>query len=336
MSERVHLDPGTGYAIQQGSLSPNPYRGTAPEPRSAANAGVTVQTGSGSYEVDVNGLPGSYASAPPNGGSLTQAPPVSYAPIGDPNLQVSQPPAQPDVAQENAELKAQNAELRAAIGKQNRATELSMAEMNLRLNALAAGREMASPAILPPLPLGINAGDPVPWQDFIGVMSQFTTRVHADATAQAIRSTWDVTQAEEMAVLQRHGATIPAVEPARTTFIRDAVALLRRSAEPEPTASPAPGSVPNQAPRVIRPLAQTVPLVEVSQAAQVAEPRQTNALETAQREYVAAEAEVNGARSETARKVALGKMRAAYDRILALQNVTEDTQRQQAFIQGRG
>jgi len=235
----------------------------------------------------------------------------------DEELQTSPPPANPEDAAELQRLRSEVGGLRDELGKRDEAHTQKLAELDLRMKMSAGAQPQAQRSAPMQLPPGLNAEDNPTWEQFNAVLNQVIPNVQAVAQAQAIRGVWDVTPAEEMAVLQEY-PNLTQTEPDRTRLIKEA-ALLKRPPKEEP-AVPAPASVSTVAPPEVpeRPLGRTVPLKETGSAPAISDAPSESAMALAQAEYDAAARITDKQERLTARK-------AAWNKLLALQGMTQNT-----------
>jgi hypothetical protein len=260
---------------------------------------------------------------------VTDPSPVTIVPP-DPGLQTSPPPAAPEDAAQNAELAAQNAELRRALGDKESKHAREMAELNLKMDALALGRGGPPAQALPEMPAGIDPETSPTWQEFHGVLNYAIPRIERTAKTQAIRSTWDVTPLEESEVVAKYGSIVPNTEPERAMFVQKAVKLMRDDQASAPAApTSAQGVAPS--PPQTRPQGYAPPVVESNTPPRTAEPVPTDHLVEAQKAYVAADEKVKSARTDAERREALKLLRVARDRIYEVQGISEDAQKAQGF-----
>jgi hypothetical protein len=228
-------------------------------------------------------------------------------PEEDADLQTSPPPPNPEEAAELQRLRSEVGGLRDELGKRTDAHKQQLKELELRMKMATGAHPQAQRPAPMQLPPELNAEDNPTWGQINAVLGQVIPNVQAVAQAQAIRSVWDVTPAEEMAVLQEYPHLTQA-EPERTRLIQEA-ALLKRPPKEAP-APPAPASVSTVAPPEVpeRPLGKTVPMRETEIAQIVADAPPTSEIALAQAEYDAASRIKDQHERLTARKTAWKKL----------------------------
>lgn len=157
----------------------------------------------------------------------------------DRDLQYSPPPANPDLAATVEELKGNYGRAINALSERNQAIDdmnLRMAEVQLELEALRASQGMAHPSNNLNLPEGVDPAAGATINDLFQFgknVAQIVEQRLAEATAQQIRASWNVTPQEEQMVIQRFPSYANLPEPQRSQQIKRAVDLLIRPSQPK-------------------------------------------------------------------------------------------------------
>lgn len=221
----------------------NSYMGGAPEPGRTMNLEVDSQT----YQT-----------------TMGEELPSGINPMDD--LRSSPPPADPGLASQLEEFKANYGRAINALSERNGMLDQmkqQMAEVQLELEALrAAGQGRPDPNAIS-LPSDVDPNATATIQDLFQFgknVAQIVEQRMAEASAQQIRASWGVTPQEEQAVLQRFPSYQNLPEPQRSQQIKRAVELLIRSTQPSPPTQPAQ---PVSSPVAAAPVTQrVVPHVE--------------------------------------------------------------------------
>jgi hypothetical protein len=315
----------------------SPYRGKAPEPEKSIDLRESGAASHGTTEIDpatMRPFPqGEMEIQDPNPDIQATAPDILElhgppTPTPPTRVQTSTPPAQPDLAAENAGLRQREGELIRAMGEQNRKFEEMLETQRLDMEIRSAGMipQVAAPAPQQ-LPQGFNPEDTVTMGQVIPML-QNTVQM---AQLQAIRATWDVTPEEENAVFQQYPQLANTPEPARTTFVQKAALMARKRASGSSPAAESPADNGKQAtpPRSSqRPLTNVVPHVEAGHGApSFPEPEAgaNDAYTAATREYEEAKKIPNRRERHTA-------MKKAWSKILATQNISHEALSKSSFV----
>lgn len=235
---------------------------------------------------------------------LTQPPPL---PRG---LRTSEPPPNPEMAANLAELNQKIGQLTESVGRIKSDYEAKLEEqaLNHQVQLLAMQGRRA-----PVLPQGVDPAQTVT----IGDLTHILTSYGNDMQSGLIRQSWDVSPEEELSVLNANPSLANLPEPDKTIFIQKAVALRRRNSGTQPRAaapttssSPqAPGSVAAPvAPQNSRPVAgHIVPMVESGAPSDIGDVTPASVYQAAIQEYREADKIPNRAQRLAAKKAAMKK-----------------------------
>jgi hypothetical protein len=230
-------------------------------------------------------------------------------------MQESNPPQAPQSAAETAELKQKLGQALQAIGelKRENAEKAMDAEVE---KALASAR----PPKTPPMDLSQfpqeKLNEPLTVQEFMIALQEMFPKLVAEAQASAMRGTWDVTPEEQAAALTRYPQLSQMQEGSseQLTAIKRVVDVMRSSAQPAQAAPSAPAATaqPTRTPQ------RVAPMVEQSSPSEMPDGGGLNELGKARADYEKAKLIENSTKRVKA-------MRAAFDRIKALQGVSQES-----------
>ena len=331
-----YITPDETHPSHKGGMVspiPAPYQGTAPQPRAASGEMLSSVGISTARDLELTGLPTGAVVMQANPTEIAQTN-ISPSQLGDPqpapSLQTSPPPARPTEAAELVELRSRVGSLVQALSAKDAEIDRRLAELKFSQEAAQVAQNRLQPQAFP-LPPGIEPGQTPTWEQLSSFFSYAVPAVQADARAQAIRATWDVTFEEEQRALQAYPvlATI-GTEPARTQKTLEAVRLLRQATQAP--ASPAPASALAFAPLPeTRPGRPTVPHTEYISSPVSPDAPAVGAMELAIAEYNQVEASLRSARTDAERKERLLALRRASEKVDSLRGITDEMRRYSSF-----
>jgi hypothetical protein len=224
-------------------------------------------------------------------------------------LQESAPPQAPEATAESAELKQKLGQALQAIGELKRANAESAMDAEVA-RALASVTPQAPPAPdFSQFPQD-KLNETVTIKDMMVTMNEMYNRMLTEAQAQALRATWDVSDQEKAAAIQRYPNLAQFAEgsPEQLNAIKRVVDVMRRSAQPAQSA-PSAGSAPAQQTRA--PQQRVVPMVEQSQPSGMPDGPGMDPAQTARAEYERAKQIKNPKERIAAMRTAFEKVKRA-------------------------